>query len=836
MKKLRCLLLVMLFTAVTVMAEKPAKYVFLMIGDGMGPEFTRLYMQMYPESNFSRFAKRIPTGTDNVYGKTTDSAASGTALACGIKTYNGAIGVDKDGNPRSSLARRLQARNWKIGVVSSVAINDATPGAHFGNRLIRKDRAGILSDLFASNYDFFGISKVAMPKEFRTRDLAKMFRRSGYTMVKSKEIDTLKPGNRNIVFGVSEYHQSHAPEIPLAKVTAKAAELLSAGGKNFFLVVEGGAIDHCNHRNDSAFAIREMMEFDAAIGEALKFAEKYPEETLIVVTADHDTGGTKILDISKARKDFYKNQKKSLGELTEMVVKMKAAKASVPEMIRAVTDAVGVVNISPEDGAKLENACKQFISGKRTKTDKFTASMGYGKYNPLVVEALRIRDRRNGFTYTSFGHTQAKVITFVKGAGAGYFAVPLENSDIPHRIAAAAGLAGMLEKEGAFPPFPVRSKIADHVDLQTVTATSATLRYGFNQADKRAFTLSSGVSKTVNGFFGRVTFDNLKPDTEYTITTPLKKTVRFRTQKLISGKPLLKAGVMSDPHLTTFPDNGVRLHSRSQALASGLVKKFNAQKVDFILVPGDVTDKGRVAEIGVAAEAFKKAKMPVIFTRGNHDHVQSEKTDGKTAGTGENFEFIIHHGVKFNQSHWIKNFGRPSGLIVKNGVQIAWLNTPFGILDLPENAAVINKIDEKLPLIIFSHYQLFPDSYVAAKDNSSAIGETRGKKSIAQAPEGARRMLEKLARCKGLILVGHKNVATSVKLGSMTQINMPQTTEYPAGGIALEVYEHGAGLTFVPIADTFAEEYTRRRIAESASRLRHRTRYTYPVWNQFVAF
>ena len=454
MKKLRLLISLMLvFAAITVLAGKPAKYVFLMIGDGMGPEFCRLYFNQYPDSNFSKFTTRIATGTNNVFGKTTDSAASGTALACGIKTYNKAIGVDKDGKPRSSLASLLKKRNWNIGIVSSVSINDATPGTHYSNRASRSERAAILSDLLASNFDFFGISSYASPApEYKPSDLHKALKKNGYTVASAKDYKSLKPG-KNVIYGVSEFIGRKAPVIRLADITSKAAELLSADGKSFFLMVEGGAIDHRNHRNDSAGAIREMIEFDAAIGEALKFAEKHPEETLIVVTADHDTGGTMIKDLSKNKKDFYLGQKKSFGELGQMVEKMKKAKAPAADMIRAITDAVGIVNLSPEEGARIEAACQSFISGKSTKTDKFTASMGYGRYNPMVIEAMRIRDNRNGFTYTSFSHTPVKVITFVKGAGMNNFTAPLENSDIPHRIAAAAGFPGLLEKEGANLPF-----------------------------------------------------------------------------------------------------------------------------------------------------------------------------------------------------------------------------------------------------------------------------------------------------------------------------------------------------------------------------------------------
>ena len=191
------LLILLLLVSVTVFAGKPAKYVFLMIGDGMGPEFCRLYLSQSPDSNFNKFANRIPTGTNNVLGTTTDSAASGTAIACGFKTLNRAIGVDKDGTPRSSLARRLQARNWKIGIISSVGINDATPAAHYANRLKRYESAGILADLYASHYDFFGISTVALPPEYKISDINKHLKRNGYTVVKGKQLADRKSTRLN---------------------------------------------------------------------------------------------------------------------------------------------------------------------------------------------------------------------------------------------------------------------------------------------------------------------------------------------------------------------------------------------------------------------------------------------------------------------------------------------------------------------------------------------------------------------------------------------------------------------------------------------------------------
>ncbi len=809
MKKFRMLMtLILFFCVVTLTAGKPAKYVFLLIGDGMGEGTVQLYTKLFPNSNFSKLGDFIPTGTNNVKGTTTDSAASGTALACGIKTYNSAIGVDKDGNPRSSLARLLQKRNWKIGIISSVGINDATPGAHFANRLTRKDRAGVLADMFASHYNFFGISMVLSPQDFHRKDLNKLLRRNGYTIVDGKKLNTLKSADRNAV--ISDTHASavQAKRPRLADVTAKAAELLSADGNSFFLMVEGGAIDHCNHRNDAVFSMQEMAEFDAVIGTALQFAEKHPDETLIVVTADHETGGLMVKDLALAKPDFLNGQKLANTEIAARIEKMKKAKAASAKLINTVCKEVGLSNLTADETKRLEQACRLFISGKKTKGDKLARSMGYGRYNPLVIEAMRIRDSRNGFSYTSFSHTPAKVRTYVRGAGAEHFKAPQENSDIPHRIAAAAGLPGLLEKEGALPPFPVRKNIIDFIDLYRVTTDSATLHYGFNTAAKREFKLNGKVVKTVSDFFGKVTFDNLKPDTEYTVSCGTYQR-KFRTQKLFPGKPLFKLGVLSDIHLTTLPDIPPRMHSRSGYLATEMVKRFNQQKMDFLLFPGDLTDKALPGELALAVKVLKTAEMKTLFTHGNHDRINDA-----------------------NREFWKKNFNAPAGIFVHKGIQIAWVNTGIGgILCTPENIAVINKIDEKLPVIIFSHFQLFPDKYINVRDKSSVIVEMRGKASIADAAAAAKPLLEKISRCKAVILVGHKNVASAIKFGNALQFNMPQMTEYPAGALAVEVYSTGVRFTFEPIADNFAEEYTRRRVSESAL-IYFRTAHSVPIWNQ----
>ena len=442
----KSLLILMLLLCVFLLHAGTPKYVFLMIGDGMGPGTVQIYNQLFPNNNLKKFAAPVLTGTNNVFGKTTDSAASGTALACGIKTYNKAIAMTKNKKPVTSLAKLLKKQQWKVGIISTVGINDATPSAHYANSNSRGEVAAITSAIAPSNFDFFGISTLKGLPDSAMVKLKKDLLKNKYQVVDGKNMNTLKPGNKNVVISGTNVPLLKPGSPRLCDVTAKAAELLSAGNSSFFLMVEGGAIDSGNHANDAGRAIKEMIEFDAAVGAALRFAAAHPEETLIIITADHDTGGLTFKEPSRLDSKFHLKQKLFLAGLTSLAVKLKAAKVPAGEIIKKLAAQLGIENITADEQKRLDYACELFLSGKSTKTDKFTASMGYGRYNPLAVEIFRTRDRRNGFFYTTFGHTNAKVTTFTQGPGSENFKAPLENSDIPHRIAAALGMPELLKK------------------------------------------------------------------------------------------------------------------------------------------------------------------------------------------------------------------------------------------------------------------------------------------------------------------------------------------------------------------------------------------------------
>ena len=432
MRKFLLLIAALLVFAVSAAENRP-KYLFLLIGDGMGPNVVKIYRDQMGKTAFDRLPAPVPTGTNNVFGKTTDSAASGTALACGIKTYNGSMAMNKDKKPVTSLAKHLKKRGMKIGIISSVPINDATPGTHYVNREGRRDYQGSLTDFMASNFDFFGVSSFSKPQKLSTKDVMKMLKENGFTVYSDGKLSAMKPGKKNVYFGgVSPRSKSSfkTPKTGLADVTAKAIELLD-NPNGFFMMVEGGAIDGSNHRNESAGMIYEMIEFNKVINTVLDFAAKHPKETLVIVTADHDTGGLQI--DGNIPKDFWKKQVITYNAIESKLKKMLKAKKSKDEMISFVCKSVGIAAVSKEGKEAVDKAAERFMEGKKTEKGSM-----YGKYNPLIIAVMHERDRQNNFHYTTFGHTPTKVLTFASGNGAELFVAPQENSDIPRRISVAA--------------------------------------------------------------------------------------------------------------------------------------------------------------------------------------------------------------------------------------------------------------------------------------------------------------------------------------------------------------------------------------------------------------
>jgi alkaline phosphatase len=273
---------------------KGVKNIILFIGDGMGVD--QLYAGMtvstqpfalrnFPFSGFS-----ITYSADNYI---TDSAAGGTAIACGIKTNNGMIGVAPDKSVVSSILEIAHRNGLATGIVSTSSVTHATPASFISHNSGRGNYEEIAKDFLSGNIDLFiGGGEDNFRKRADGKDLTIDLKNQGFDVVYT--LDELKAsGSVKIAGLLAKEHMpkaSNGREGKLEEITKKAIETLSKDKDGFFLIIEGSMIDWGAHEKNIDYVTSETIDFDNAIGTALRFAEK-KKGTLIVVTADHETGG-----------------------------------------------------------------------------------------------------------------------------------------------------------------------------------------------------------------------------------------------------------------------------------------------------------------------------------------------------------------------------------------------------------------------------------------------------------------------------------------------------------------------------------------------------------------
>jgi len=289
--------------------EKPKiKYVFLFIGDGMG--INHVYISdMYLRKqglagiSFLNFPNLALTKTNCLdEGKITDSGAGGTAISSGKKTQFYAIGMNRQtGEKFKSIAEIARDNGWKVGIISNVGLNHATPASFYAHVPWRNMYNVISQQMWNSDFDFFAGGGI-ITQGNRDSMLAIVWdslKANDYTVVLDKKdfdkalktskkvflTDTLSLNKDNMYYFIDSLNR-----ISLADFTRKAIEFLD-NEKGFFLMVEGGKIDWASHANDVATMIYEVYDFDKAIAQAYEFYKKHKDETIIIITSDHETGG-----------------------------------------------------------------------------------------------------------------------------------------------------------------------------------------------------------------------------------------------------------------------------------------------------------------------------------------------------------------------------------------------------------------------------------------------------------------------------------------------------------------------------------------------------------------
>ena len=467
MRKVVSVAIVLSLLCLVPMAEAAQpKYVFLFIGDGMGmPQraATEMYQSGNPNSPELLLMDQFPVhGVTTTYANDrfiTGSAASATAMATGVKTNINYIGMDPELNPVQTLAEKAKEQGMKVAVISSVSIDHATPAAFYAHQPHRSNYYEIDVTLANSDFDFFGGGGLKDPEGKKSKDpqgnAYDIAKSNGFTVISNKaDFMNLKPGAGK-VFAYNDWLpdgkalpyaiDTREEDITLPEFTQKAIELLD-NDKGFFMMIEGGKIDWAAHANDAVSMIKDTVAFDESLQAAYAFYEAHPEETLIVVSGDHECGGL-TLGFAGTKYDtafdILSDQKISFQEFSDKVLKQykedNAGNAKFADMLPLIeeyfglkTEGEGPLVLTGDELDMLEEAFIKSVAGVTMKAK--TDFLLYGGYDPLTMQITHILNQKAGLAWTSYSHTGVPVSTSAVGNGADQFGGFYDNTDIGKRL------------------------------------------------------------------------------------------------------------------------------------------------------------------------------------------------------------------------------------------------------------------------------------------------------------------------------------------------------------------------------------------------------------------
>ena len=462
MKRLSYLLLFVLLAGMA--SAQTAKYVFYFIGDGMGVNQvngTEMYLAEQEgrigakSLLFTTFPVASVATTFSATNSVTDSSAAGTALATGIKTYNGAIGMDDQKQPLQSVAAQAKAAGKKVGVATSVSVDHATPAAFYAHQPDRDMYYEIATDLPKAGFDFYAgggfLKPTTTADQKEAPSIFPIIEAAGYTVARGLQEYQAKAAEAGKMVLIQK--EGSAPDclpyaidrqegdLSLAEITQSAIDFLTKGkDKGFFLMVEGGKIDWACHGNDAATVFHEVVDMDNAIRVAYEFYKKHPKETLIVVTADHETGGLGLgTGPYKLNLKVLDAQKQSQDELSRAITNLRRMRKVInwEEMKEFLGEKMGFWKELPlnwEQEKMLRDAYEDSFVKKHVV---FEESL-YAKTEPLAVAAKKVMSQLAYLGWCSGGHSAGYVPVYAIGAGSKLFMGKMDNTDIPKRIAKAA--------------------------------------------------------------------------------------------------------------------------------------------------------------------------------------------------------------------------------------------------------------------------------------------------------------------------------------------------------------------------------------------------------------
>lgn len=473
------------------------KYIFMFIGDGMAAvqvNSAQIYGGNNKHNNMKldvlNFQDFEAVGYQTTHDATSfapDSASTATALSSGFKTWSGTVGLKPVGNvtgnkvenvnsrevPMTIAERLKEEKGMKIGIVSTVTLNHATPAAYYAHIASRNDYYDIALQMADSGFDYFGGGTLSQRfgKDNDQKDAYEVLREKGYKVVDTKEEILALNNESGKAYAVSPVIQDGGAmpyaidnkkgDLTLADFVEKGIDILN-NDKGFFMMVESGKIDWAGHANDAKANIGDVLAFEDSIQVAIDFAKKYPKETLIVVTGDHETGGMTIgqattkydtaIEILKNQKMSYiafdtlldeiieENPDLSYQEIAPIIRKNFGLKNDYQDADFGANNSYMTLELSDKQARRLERAFDETMANEIIEEDEDEFYLLYGGYNPISVTMTDILNNKAGIGWTSYSHTGVPVPVYASGAQAELFNGAYDNTEVYYKLVEAIGL------------------------------------------------------------------------------------------------------------------------------------------------------------------------------------------------------------------------------------------------------------------------------------------------------------------------------------------------------------------------------------------------------------
>ncbi|PJC88142.1 alkaline phosphatase [Vibrio sp. HA2012] len=438
-----------LLVSIAAQAADEPKYVFYMIGDGLSSaqrQITEYYLQeQKKDTNYHLTINSMPvTGiitTQSASSLVTDSAAAGTALATGVKTDNGVIALTPDGQKLETLLEGAQKQGKATGLITTTRLTHATPATFAAKNKNRNAENEIAEDYVNANIDFLaggGFRNFITGEGSKRKDdrnLVTEFKKLGYTTFigkdSSESLMNYQPKSGDHVLALLT--KSHLPydldrqvTPSLAQLTDKGIELLSKDKDGFFLMVEGGRIDHAAHANDIAGVIGDTIAFDNAVKSAVDFYNKHPKETLIVVVGDHETGGMGL----GLGKQYFMNLDRVVNFRESIEDKLqKVYTGDRAAFYQHIEEKYALNDLTEDEKATIESAM-DFVDAGKKDFDGI-----WGGYDPVAMSVAHITSKRAGVYWTSYAHTAVQLPVSSVGVHSATFGGFGDNTDVAKKLA-----------------------------------------------------------------------------------------------------------------------------------------------------------------------------------------------------------------------------------------------------------------------------------------------------------------------------------------------------------------------------------------------------------------